>query len=66
MVCFYIMTQGKHPYAPSGHYHQIEYYLGEGQPDLSLIQHDKEAYDLISSMLDDDPKARPSAEQLQR
>ncbi|KAI0221983.1 hypothetical protein LSAT2_026762, partial [Lamellibrachia satsuma] len=66
MICYYIMTQGKHPYAPLGQNNEIEYWLGKGQPDLSPIQQDSEAYDLISSMLAHDPKERPSAEQLQR
>ena len=60
------MTRGKHPYAPPGMDYEIESNVMKGEPDLSPIKRDFEAYDLISSMLADDPKARPSAEQLQR
>ena len=64
MVCHYIMTRGKHPYAPLDH--ELQTRVVNGQPDLSSIEHDFEAYDLIKCMLADDPKTRPPAEQLRR
>ena len=64
MVCHYIMTRGKHPYAPLDH--ELHTRVVKGQYNLSHIEHDSLAYDLISSMLADDPEARLPAEQLQR
>ena len=64
MVCHYIMTRGKHPYAPLDH--ELHTRVVNGQPDLSSIEHDLEAGDLIKCMLANDPETRPSAEQLPR
>ena len=64
MLCYYIATRGGHPYRPLDH--QLYTRIVEGKPDLSPIEDDFEAHDLISSMLADDPKTRPSAEQLLR
>ncbi|KAI0210031.1 hypothetical protein LSAT2_005247, partial [Lamellibrachia satsuma] len=62
MVCHYIMTRGKHPYAPLDH--ELHTRVVNGKPDLSRIEHDFEADDLIKCMLADDPDTRPPAEQL--
>ena len=64
MLCYYIVTQGGHPYRPLDD--ELHTRVKNGKPDLSPVKHDFEACDLISSMLADDPKARPSAEQLRR
>ena len=64
MVCHYIMTRGIHPYAPLDH--ALPTRVVNGQPDLSRIEHDFEADDLIKCMLADDPNTRPPTEQLRR
>ena len=61
MVAFYILTKGEHPF---GDEHQILTNLLEGNPvNLFMLDDHPLAKDLISWMLNYDPKDRPSAEE---
>ena len=62
MVAFYILTKGEHPFGEAKH--QILTNLLDGDPvNLNMLDDHSLAKDLISMMLNHDPKNRPSAEE---
>ena len=62
MVAFYIVTEGKHPFGEAEH--QILTNLPVANPvNLNMLDDHPLAKDLISWMLNHDPKDRPSAEE---
>ena len=65
MLTFFILTKGKHPFAPAGRYHEVESRIVRNKPVLSPVN-DEVALDMISSMLSADPKKRPQAATLLR
>jgi serine/threonine-protein kinase/endoribonuclease IRE1 len=54
-VLFFCMTGGKHPF---GERYSRDGNILSGRPDLFLIAHMPEAYDLVSSMLSMQPERR--------
>ena len=62
MVCFYIMSRGKHPY---GKCSKISANVVDGKYDLSAVD-DSVARDLVKHMLAETPSDRPSAGELLR
>ena len=62
MVTFYILTRGEHPFGADEH--QILTNLRAANPvNLNILDDNSLAKDLISWMLNHDPKDRPSAEE---
>ena len=63
MLTFFILTKGKHPFAPADKYHEVESRIANNIPVLSPVN-DEVALDMISSMLVADPTKRPTAANL--
>jgi len=64
LVFFYVLTKGSHPFDRGGHYMR-EINIRKGEHDLQKLEvlgdYAYEARELIESMLNKDPKRRPSA-----
>lgn len=61
MLIYYILTKGKHPFAPDDKYDKVESNILEDKYDLSALS-DPLARNFVKDLLAADPGSRPSAE----
>lgn len=61
LVLYYCCSKGEHPFGKEGF---IEYNIRNQAPDLSHIEDQLDAHDLIRYLLEKDPTKRPTAEEV--